>query len=377
MANNGARAVRARDLGIPFPGVTGRWNAITDVAGVRVGHTTLIEGRGPLEVGQGPVRTGVTVIVPHGEPLWERPVFAGSHRLNGNGEMTGLEWLRESGMLTSIIGLTNTHSVGVVRDALIGWEVAQRDSRELFWRLPVVAETWDGVLNDINGQHVRREHLLAALDAASEGPVAEGSVGSGTGMICHGFKGGIGTASRLVKVRDSTYVVGVLVQANHGARKRFSILGVPIGELLTTPGVSLRADSLKEGAGSIIGLVATDAPMIPTQLDAMAQRVGLGVARNGGLGEHSSGDLFLAFSTANSSLQPCEVGTSGQPVSQFEMLSHDYLDPFYGAVVEATEEAIVNALVAAETMVGRDGFVAHRLPHEPVAELMTKWGRGV
>jgi D-aminopeptidase len=375
MTHDECLVVRARDLGIEFSGKTGEWNAITDVPGVRVGHTTLIDGEGPLVVGSGPVRTGVTVVIPHGDPMWERPVFAGSHRLNGNGEMTGLEWIRESGMLTSIIGLTNTHSVGAVRDALIGWEAAQRGSSELFWRLPVVAETWDGVLNDLNGQHVHSKHLLAALEVASGGPVQEGNVGSGTGMICHGFKGGIGTASRLVEVGGSTYVVGILVQANHGTRKRLSILGVPVGRSITEHEVPLAHSAIAEGAGSIIGIVATNAPMIPSQLCGLAQRVGLGIARSGGLGEHTSGDLFLAFSTANPSLLPCDVVESAQLVSQFEMLAHAYLDPFYEAVVEVTEEAIVNALVAADTMVGRDGITVFRLPHERVVELMAQAGR--
>jgi D-aminopeptidase len=366
---------RARDLGITFGGTPGRWNAITDVRGVRVGHTTLIEGNGPLAVGVGPVRTGVTVIIPRTESMWLRPAFAGSHRLNGNGEMTGLEWVRQSGMLTSLIGLTNTHSVGVVRDALIAWEVSRRDHGELFWRLPVVAETYDGVLNDINGQHVRPEHVVSAIESASDGRVPEGSVGSGTGMICHGFKGGIGTASRLIEVAGSTFTVGVLVQANHGSRRRLSILGVPIGQTISEREVPLAQRVLPEGAGSIIGVVATDAPMIPTQLDAMAQRVGLGVARNGGLGEHSSGDLFFAFSTGNETLTPCDAKDMGPLASTIELISINYIDPFYEAVVEATEEAIVNAMVAADTMTGRDGITVHRLPHERLSELMEQYGR--
>jgi D-aminopeptidase len=363
-------AVRARDLGIAFTGTPGRWNAITDVRGVRVGHTTLIEGHGPLKAGVGPVRTGVTVVIPRAEPMWLRPAFAGSHRLNGNGEMTGLEWVRQSGMLTSMIGLTNTHSVGVVRDALIAWEVSQRDQGELFWRLPTVAETYDGVLNDINGQHVRREHVMNAIESASDGHVPEGNVGSGTGMMCHGFKGGIGTSSRLVGVAGSTFTVGVLVQANHGSRKRLSILGVPIGKMITESEVPQPFSSLPEGAGSIIGIVATDAPMIPTQLDALAQRVGLGVARNGGLGEHTSGDLFFAFSTSNESLTPSDLQDLGPLTSQIEILSLNYIDPFYEAVVEATEEAIVNAMLAADTMTGRDNITVHRLPHERLIDLM-------
>ena len=366
---------RARDLGIAFSGTPGRWNAITDVSGVLVGHTTLIAGSGPLRVGEGPVRTGVTVIVPRAEPMWLRPAFAGSHRLNGNGEMTGLEWVRQSGMLTSLIALTNTHSVGVARDALIAWEVSQRDHGELFWRLPVVAETFDGVLSDINGQHVRGEHVFSAIADASDGPVPEGNVGSGTGMICHGFKGGIGTSSRLVEVAGSIFTVGVLVQANHGSRKRLSILGVPIGELITEREVPPVFPALSEGAGSIIGIVATDAPMIPKQLDAMAQRVGLGVARNGGLGEHASGDLFFAFSTANNSLAPCDVQDLGPLTSKIDMISLNYIDPFYEAVVEATEEAIVNSMIAADTMTGRDNITVHGLPHTRLTELMREANR--
>jgi D-aminopeptidase len=363
---------RARDLGLPFPGATGRWNAITDVPGVRVGHATLIEGDGALAVGEGPVRTGVTVIVPREEPIWQHPAFAGSHRLNGNGEMTGLEWVRESGTLTSLIGLTNTHSVGVVRDALISWEATKRDRGELFWRLPVVAETYDGVLSDINGQHVRPEHVVRAIESAAAGRVPEGNVGSGTGMICHGFKGGIGTSSRVVEVAGATYIVGVLVQANHGSRRRLSILGEPVGRFISESEVPLAHSVIPEGAGSIIGVVATNAPMIPSQLNALAQRVGLGVARNGGLGEHSSGDLFFSFSTANSTLTPCDASDSGPLISSLEMLSLNYIDPFYEAVVESTEEAIVNAMVAADTMVGRDGITVHRLPHDRLAELLTK-----
>jgi D-aminopeptidase len=363
-------SVRARDLGIAFAGTPGPWNAITDVRGVRVGHTTLIEGHGPLRAGVGPIRTGVTVVIPRAEPMWRRPAFAGSHRLNGNGEMTGLEWVRQSGMLTSIIGLTNTHSVGAVRDALVAWEVAQRNQEEFFWRLPVVAETYDGVLNDINGQHVRREHVMSAIECASDGHVPEGNVGSGTGMTCHGFKGGIGTSSRLVGVAGSTFTVGVLVQANHGSRKRLSILGVPIGKLISERDVPLPFATLPEGSGSIIGIVATDAPMLPMQLDAIAQRVGLGVARNGGLGEHTSGDLFFAFSTANESLTPSDLQDLGPLISKIEVISLNYIDPFYEAVVEATEEAIVNAMIAADTMTGQNNITVHRLPHDRLIDLM-------
>ena len=354
--------MRARDLGIVIgSGRPGPENAITDVAGVRVGHKTLISGEGRLEMGKGPVRTGVTVIIPHEGSIWTEPLFAGCHRLNGNGEMTGLEWVRESGTLTSPVGLTNTHSVGVVRDELVAAEARERGTAELFWALPVVAETWDGMLNDINGQHVRLEHVRAALESASAGPVPEGNVGSGTGMICHGFKGGIGTASRVVAARDQTFTVGVLVQANHGRRERLQINGVQVGKALPadaipTPGVPAAA-----GAGSIIGVVATDAPLLPTQCNRLAQRVGLGVARTGGVGEHTSGDLFLAFSTGNRGLPASDLGEETALTVYVEMLSNSYITPLFDAVVEATEEAIVNALLAAETMEGRDRITAHRL----------------
>jgi D-aminopeptidase len=290
--------------------------------------------------------------------------------------MTGLEWIRESGLLTSIVALTNTHSVGVVRDALIGWEAQQCVDMELFGSLPVVAETWDGILNDLSGQHVRGEHLLAAINGAVSGPVPEGNVGSGTGMICHGFKGGIGTSSRVVSINGLDFTVGVLVQANHGARRRLSILGRPVGELISQRQHPLPSSKVAEGAGSIIGIVATDAPMIPTQLSGLAQRVGLGVARTGGLGEHTSGDLFLAFSTANRSLPPSNLSAGNQTITSLTMLSHSSLDSFYEAVVEATEESIVNAMVAADTMVGRDGNTAVELPHEFLKELFNTHGHG-
>lgn len=263
-------------------------DAITDVAGVRVGFTTLIEGEGPLEIGRGPVRTGVTVVLPHDGNVWTEPLFAGCHRLNGNGELTGLEWVRESGMLMSPIALTNTHSVGVVRDALVADAVAAHGPRDLFWALPVVGETWDGMLNDINGLHVTPAHVTRAIETAAGGPVSEGNVGSGTGMICHGFKGGIGTASRVVDVVSGGYTVGVLVQANHGRRERLQINGVPVGAVIPAAEVPLPGvpASGSQGGGSIIVVVATDAPLIPTQCARLAQRSALGIARTGGVGEH-------------------------------------------------------------------------------------------
>jgi D-aminopeptidase len=354
--------MRARELGITVGrGVPGRWNAITDVAGVRVGHTTLIEGEGPLRVGLGPVRTGVTVILPRdGDPAGE-PCFAGCHRLNGNGELTGLEWIRESGMLTTPVALTNTHSVGVVRDALIAARVRRGEAEEDAWSLPVVGETWDGALNDINGQHVRPEHLDRALESAAGSQVAEGNVGGGTGMICHRFKGGIGTASRVVPEPEGEAVVGVLVQANYGRRERFRVNGLPVGEVLDGSVIPLAEAPATRPAreGSIIVVVATDAPLLPHQCARLAQRAGLGVARMGGVGEHSSGDLFLAFSTGNRGL--AVEGAAAEGVAAIRMLGDGLITAFFDAVVEATEEAILNALLAAETMTGRDGVTAHRL----------------
>ncbi|HEU5277583.1 MAG TPA: P1 family peptidase [Gaiellaceae bacterium] len=325
--------MRARDLDIVIgDGTPGEHNAITDVAGLRVGHTTLVDGSA--------VRTGVTVVVPP-----DLPLFAGSHRLNGNGELTGLEWVRESGLLTTPIGITNTFSVGVVRDA-----IAAVSADEDAWSLPVVGETFDGFLNDVRGQHVTAEHVHAALANADGGPVAEGSVGGGTGMVCHGFKGGIGTASRTV----GAYVAGVLVQANYGQRERFRVDGVPVGKLI---GGRIPEPATRGEAGSIIGIVATDAPLLPHQCDRLAQRVGLGVGRMGGTAAHSSGDLFFALATGNRGLDSTgEIG--------IRMLSDAEITPFYEAVIEATEEAILNALLAAETMTGRDGNTVHALEPE-------------
>lgn len=365
---------RARDHGVVIgSGVPGPLNAITDVAGVRIGHVTLIEGDGPLRSGAGPVRTGVTVIVPPGV-IWEQPLFAGPHRLNGNGELTGLEWIRESGLLTSPIGLTNTHSVGVVRDALIAHQVRERGpDAGHFWALPVVGETWDGLLNDINGFHVAPEHVEQALRAASAGPVAEGGVGSGTGMVCHGFKGGIGTASRRCAGALGGYTVGVLVQANHGRRERLSIDGVPVGRVIGPEAVALPdAPAPPPGSGSIIVIVATDAPLLPHQCRRLAQRAGLGVARTGGVGEHTSGDLFLCFATGNRGMQAGELGHGSPLTVALTMLSDTYITALFDAVVEATEEAIVNALWAGTTMTGRDGITAHALPGARVAELVAR-----
>jgi D-aminopeptidase len=335
--------VRARELGITIgAGRPGPGNAITDVAGGRVGHATLIEGES--------VRTGVTVVFPHeGDPSLD-PVFAGAHRLNGNGELTGLEWIRESGLLTSPVGLTNTSSVGVVRDALVA--AAGDDAG---WHLPVVGETYDGFLNDIRGMHVRAEHVGAAIAAARGGRADEGNVGGGTGMICHGFKGGIGTASRVLDADAGGYTVGVLVQANYGRRARFRVDGLPVGEAI---GDTIPLPAAGDGGdGSIIGIVGTDAPLLPNQCERLAQRAGLGVARTGGVGEHTSGDLFLAFATGNRGLAALEEpGTI-----ELRMLSYAHATPLFDAVVEATEEAILNALLTAETMTGRDGNTVYAL----------------
>jgi D-aminopeptidase len=371
------RPMRARDLGILIgSGMPGAFNAITDVPGVRVGHATLISGEGPLVVGSGPVRTGVTVVVPC-DDVHQARVFAGCHRLNGNGELTGLEWVRESGLLTSPIALTNTHSVGVVRDALVEAEVRRRPAGEAFWSLPVVGETSDSTLNDMNGFHVRSEHVFSALAAAEGGPVPEGTVGGGTGMICHGFKGGIGTASRIVDELVGGYVVGVLVQANHGRRERLSVAGVPVGRQIPvsevpSPEPSTEGERRHGGEGSIIVVVATNAPLLPHQCNRLAQRAGLGVARGGGVGENTSGDLFISFATGNvgpiwKSRPEPDVGPL---TSALVMLPDRLVTPLLDAVVDATEEAIVNALVAAETTTGRDGVTAHALPHDRLVQVM-------
>src|SRR4051812_10843041 len=356
---------RARDFGIVVGTLPpGPANAITDVAGVRVGHTTLIEGDGPLVVGRGPVRTGVTVIVPGAADPWAEPAVAGCHRLNGNGELTGLEWIREAGLLTTVIGLTNTHSVGVVRDALIAAAAATVSPEEQRWYLPVVGETYDGDLNDINGMHVRPEHVHAALDSASGGPVAEGGVGSGTGMQCHGFKGGIGTASRVVA--GST--VGVLVQANHGRRDRLRVNGVQVGPL---PGEEPANGTNSGPEGSIIVIVATDAPLLPGQCDRLAQRAALGIGRVGGAGEHASGDIILAFATGNRGLRPLVDHTiEGAPPVQMTALPADRMDGLFYAVIEATEEAIVNALVAGQTMTGGDGYTVQGIGGARLADCL-------
>jgi len=384
--------MRARDHGIVLGLLRpGPLNAITDVAGVRVGHTTLIRGEGLRVVGEGPVRTGVTVVIPHdGDPFIE-PVFAGCHRLNGNGELTGLQWVRESGFLTSPIAITNTHSVGVVHDALIAHAVRAHGPHGDFWSLPVVGETFDGVLNDMNGFHVRPEHLDAALDAAAGGPVAEGAVGGGTGMICHEFKGGIGTASRVVPADAGRWTVGALVQANYGSRELLRIDGVPIGEAIPVSEVPSpwdaaealararaggRAGALEPGSGSIIVILATDAPLLPHQCERLAQRAGLGIARLGGIASNGSGDLFIAFATGNRGLPGPAIEPVSRIVHDVRMVDDARITPLFQAAVEAVEEAIVNALLVAETMTGADGITAHGLDGERVVEIMARFGRG-
>ncbi len=363
--------VRARDLGVPFEGTPGPLNAITDVAGVEVGHRTIIRGEGKLVRGKGPVRTGVTAILPRGRTY--DPVFAGWHALNGNGEMTGTTWITESGFLEGPVMITNTHSVGIVHDAVIEWQVKHKfyeglpGEPEVFWSLPVVAETWDGDLNDINGFHVTKKDAVAALDAAKPGRVAEGNVGGGTGMITHQFKGGIGTASRILGEDQGGHTVGALVQSNYGIRKTMRIGGVPVGEEIA----DLFPENLPrtEERGSIIVVLATDAPLLPHQLRRVAQRASLGLGRMGSFASNGSGDIFIAFSTAN----PKAAYRTG--LQTVEMVPNDAMGAIFLAAVEATEEAIVNALVAAETMTGADGYTVHELPHDRLRAALKKHGR--
>lgn len=364
---------RARALGVPFDGNTGEFNAITDVKGVEVGYTTLISGSGDKSV-----RTGVTAILPQGKSFNGR-LFAAWHTLNGNGEMTGTTWIEESGGLGSPILITNTHSVGIVRDAVIEWGAKKFTGGGYSgdFSLPVVAETWDGTLNDINGFHVKKEHVFAALDSAKTGSIAEGNVGGGTGMVSHGFKAGTGTASRVLEARFGGYKVGVLVQANYGSRQLFTVAGVPVGREITDlqikpgqPGIAFLQNRFDEGAGSIIVVLATDAPLLPHQLKRIAHRIGLGVGRVGGRGENSSGDIFIAFSTANAAEFAKNDG-----VAKIDMLPNDRINMLFWATVQATEEAIINALVAAETMTGYKGNTVYALPHDRLQEALKKYNR--
>jgi D-aminopeptidase len=364
---------RGRELGIRIGRLEpGPFNAITDVAGVKVGHSTIIEGDGDLVVGQGPVRTGVTVVWPHSDgSIAADPVYAGYNQLNGNGEMTGIAWIEESGLLTSAVAITNTGSVGVVRDALIAYD---RDrftyEREPDFHLPVVGETYDGWLSDINGFHVRPEHLFAAADSAASGPVAEGCVGGGTGMNCHEFKGGIGTSSRRIAVEHGGWTVGALVQANYGLRHSFRVDGVPVGEEIGYDEVpSQRTVPVKDG--SIIVILATDAPLLPDQCKRIARRATIGLAKVGGYGNNGSGDLFLAFETGNRGMIAGDIATPF-PVRS---LHPDAMTPLFEAAADATEEAILNAMCMATTMIGINGRTSHALPLDRVQEIMAKHHR--
>jgi D-aminopeptidase len=359
--------VRARELGISVGDLSpGPHNAISDVEGVKVGHSTIMRGEGPLVVGEGPVRTGVTVVCPREGLARDEPVFAGAHRFNGNGEMTGLEWIREAGTLATPVAITNTHSVGVVRDALVRAEIEARTDEEDYWCLPVVAETYDGTLNDINGQHVTVEHVLEALASASTGPVEEGSVGGGTGMICHEFKGGIGTASRRLPEEQGGWTVGALVQANYGRRSMLRVDGAPVGRVLDTENIASPykgEETQPAGTGSIIVVLATDAPLLPTQCDRLAKRASIGLSRMGGGLDNGSGDIFFAFATGNRSIP--RAGLPDPPVTvPLKMVSNRYMTPLFHAAAEATEEAILNALLAAGDVTGRDGITAYGLTPE-------------
>jgi len=376
-------AQRARDLGVPFEGSPGRLNAITDVAGVEVGHVTLIRGSGPKVVGTGPVRTGVTAVWPRGNDTPD-PVFAAWFSLNGDGEMTGTTWVEDSGILEGPVMITNTLNVGIVHHAVVRWGATRSTDYSgggyppWLASLPVVAETWDGTLNDILGQHVTMEDALAAMDGATGGPVPEGNVGGGTGMICHRFKGGIGTASRVVTVDDEQWTVGVLVQCNYGSREQLRIAGVPVGaeipDLLPErpgpDGVPMEADDGADREGSIIVVVATDAPVLAHQLKRIARRVSLGLGRNGSTSGNGSGDIFIAFSTANR-----QAAAEREGRSELTMLANEQLNPIFGATVEATEEAVVNAMVAAETMTGADDVTVHALPLDRLRTILGRYNR--
>ena len=367
-----AQKPRARDIGIPFEGAPGKYNAITDVKGVEVGFSTIIEGQGKDVIGKGPARTGVTAIFPRGQS--SVPVYANWYTLNGNGEMTGTTWITESGFLETPIMITNTNSVGVCRDALLKWFVQKNWIKDQLWyTYPVVAETWDGILNDIYGFHVTEANAFEALNSAKSGPVQEGNVGGGTGMMCLGFKGGTGTASRVIKFKDSTYTIGVLVQSNFGRKHNLTIAGVPVGEelkdTLNYEIKKLAQTHVQEGDGSIIVILATDAPLLPHQLKRIAARIPLGVGKVGGRGENGSGDIFIAFSTANAQAFNRESVVS---VKQFP---NDQINPLFEATVQAVEEAIINAMIAADTMEGINGNKAYALPHDKVIELLRKYGR--
>ncbi len=362
---------RARDLGVPFDGTPGPLNAITDVAGVTVGHTTLISGEGKLQIGKGPVRTGVTAVLPRGQQSMSNPVFAGWFTENGNGEMTGTTWVEESGFLEGPVMITNTHSVGVVRDSVIQWRVAhgQPDPAGYWWSLPVVAETWDGWLNDINGFHVKSADAFHAIDSASPGPVTEGNVGGGTGMVCNEFKGGIGTSSRKLDDKVGGYTVGVLVQCNYGSRPNLRIAGVPVGKEIPEDRAYATTTFDELDRGSIIVVVATDAPLLAHQLKRLARRVTLGLGRDGSISGNGSGDIFIAFSTANPG------AAFADHVVDLKMLPNEKIEPIFAATVQATEEAIINAMVAAETMTGIENHKVIALPHDRLRAVLKKYNR--
>jgi L-aminopeptidase/D-esterase-like protein len=362
---------RARDLGVPFDGTPGPLNAITDVAGITVGHTTLISGEGKLQIGKGPVRTGVTAVLPRGKESMNNPVFAGWFTENGNGEMTGTTWVEESGFLEGPVMITNTHSVGVVRDSVIQWRVThgQPDPTGYWWSLPVVAETWDGWLNDINGFHVKPADAFHAIDSASSGPVTEGNVGGGTGMVCNEFKGGIGTSSRKLDAKFGGYTVGVLVQCNYGSRPNLRIAGVPVGKEIPEDRAYASASFNELDRGSIIVVVATDAPLLAHQLKRLARRVTLGLGRDGSISGNGSGDIFIAFSTTNPG------AAFADHVVDLKMLPNEKTEPLFAATVQATEEAIINAMVAAETMTGIENHKVIALPHDRLRAVLKKYNR--
>jgi D-aminopeptidase len=366
-AASAADQPRARTLGVPFDGTPGLLDAITDVKGVTVGHSTIVRGEGALKVGEGPVRTGVTAILPRGRETMNDPVFAGWFALNGAGEMTGTTWIEEGGFLEGPVMITNTHSVGAVHEATIAWRVKEgaADATGYWWSNPVVAETWDGELNDINGFHVKRANVFEALSGAKGGPVAEGNVGGGTGMICNGFKGGIGTASRKLSDAAGGYTVGALVQCNYGRKADLTIAGVPVGREIIGEGAR------DDDEGSIIIVVATDAPLLPTQLKRLARRAALGLARVGSIAGNGSGDIFIAFSTAN----PGAARPTG--LVALSDLPNDRMNPLFAATVQSVEEAIVNAMIAAETMKGANNFVVRALPHDDLRRILKKYGRVV
>jgi D-aminopeptidase len=368
---------RARDLGLPFDGETGKFNAITDVAGVEVGFTTLIEGEGTVEVGKGPIRTGVTAILPRGKRKIPSPIWAGQYSLNGNGEMTGIHWIHEAGYFISPICITNTHSVGMAHHAVVGWMIDQYPDffiNDHAWAMPVVAETYDGMTNDICGRHLTETHVLKALNSATSGYVAEGNVGGGTGMITYEFKGGTGTSSRRVKTGSEEYTVGVLVQSNFGTRQDFTVLGVPVGK--HWPENAVVSENRQKETGSIIVIIGTDMPMLPNQLRRVAKRAAIGIGRTGTPGGNSSGDIFLAFSVANDLVWPGRIAE--QPAAYtLDFINDHYFDDIYRAVVQAIEEAIVNAMIAAESMttIKPAGYTLEAIDHDRLKQIMRRFNR--